>query len=347
MTQPLISIIIPTCNRRTSLENCLESLACQTYPNLEIIVVDDGSGDDTLEFLKSFGAAHPELKLRWYQNEKNSGANHSRNRGVAESHGEILAFIDSDCIARPEWIDELRKPFDDPDVAAVVGRIQDPPVRNIFELTHRGGNRIPGEGDPGRLVGCNMAVRRKEMLQVGWDEDRRFQAMIDIGVPDTATSGGCDEEGIYLTLRAMGYKQRAAQKAIVLHEHYYTGRSLFRQAYIGGGSAAHLVYKYRLLTRIDVLPFILTYATLPLMWIDVRFWRLSAFFFLAACAALLYNDIWRKGKTVRQTFRTFHILLAYYHVRVAAYVIEAIRVRLRRKKMTRVDLREMHRRYVH
>jgi hypothetical protein len=257
---------------------------------------------------------------------------------VEESRGEILAFIDSDCVAAPEWIEMIARPFADPSVAAVVGRIDDPPVRNIFELTHRGGNRIPGEGDPGRLVGCNMAVRREQMLHVGWDEDRRFQAMIDIGVPDTATSGGCDEEGIYLMLRAMGYRQCVARDAVVLHEHYYTGRSLFRQAYIGGGSAAHLVYKYRLPTRLDILPFLCAYLSLFLLIRSPHLWSVPAFFFLGACAALLYNDLFRKGKTLRQTIITFPILLAYYHVRVLGYVVEAIRVRLRAKKVKRVKL---------
>ncbi|HUN81956.1 MAG TPA: glycosyltransferase family 2 protein [Phycisphaerae bacterium] len=343
MAQPLVSVIIPTCNRRASLEKCLDALSGQTYPNYEILVVDDGSRDDTIEFLKSFVARHPALPMRWFLNATNSGANHSRNRGVAESRGEILAFIDSDCVARADWIEQIVKPFDDPEVAAVVGRIDDPPVRNIFELTHRGGNRIPGEGDPGRLVGCNMAVRRGPMVQVGWDEDRRFQAMIDIGVPDTATSGGCDEEGIYLMLRAMGYKQRTAQGAVVLHEHYYTGRSLFRQAYVGGGSAAHLVYKYRLPMRIDVLPFVLAYATLLLPIINRHLWPVPSFFFIGACAALIYNDIWRKGKAVGQTLLTFPILLAYYHVRVLGYIVEAIRVRLRQTKMKRVQLSEVRR----
>jgi uncharacterized membrane protein HdeD (DUF308 family) len=56
-------------------------------------------------------------------------------------------------------------------------------------------------------------------------------------------------------------------------------------------------------------------------------------------AALLYNDIWRKGKTVRQTLQTFPILLAYYHVRVLGYVVEAVRLRFQRQKIERVDVR--------
>ncbi len=340
---PLISVIIPSFNRREKLAACLESLCKQTYPRYELIVVDDCSTDGTGEFLDAFGPAHPSVAFRWFKNETNAGANHSRNRGVRESKGCILAFIDSDCIARPDWLEKISRAFDAPDVAAIVGRITDPPIRNIFELTHRGGNRIPGDGDPGRLVGCNMAVRRAEMLHIGWDEDRRFQAMTAVGVPDTATSGGCDEEHIYLILRALGYRQRAAQDAVVLHEHYYTGRSLMRQAYIGGGSAAHLVYKYRLPIRIDILPFVLAYASLPLMAWDVRLGLVPLFFMVGACAALFYNDVWRKGKGVLQTIVTFPILLAYYHVRVLGYVIEAVRVRLRRNKMKRVSLDDLTR----
>lgn len=340
-SDPLISVIIPTCNRRSQLANCVESLARQTFPNYEIIVIDDGSDDDTVGFLQDYAARHPTLALRWYRNEVNSGPNHSRNRGVAESRGDILAFTDSDCIAEPDWLQQLQRPFEQLEVAAVVGNIQDPPVRNIFELTYRGGNRIPGHGDPGRMVGCNMAVRRAQMLKVGWDVDWRYHATVGNGMPDTLTSGRCDDEGVYLMLRAMGYQQRTVQEAVVLHEHHYSGRSFFRQAYIGGGSAAHLVYKYRLRTRIDVLPFLLAYITLPLMLVDRRLWLAPAFFFVGACLALLYNDIRRKGKTVGQTLQTFPILLAYYHVRVAGYVIHAIRLRCRKHKMQRVDLRKL------
>ncbi len=342
-TLPLVSVIIPTCNRREKLATCLESLAKQTYARYEIIVVDDCSTDDTVAWLATFAASHSGLSLRWFRNATNSGANHSRNRGVIESTGAILAFIDSDCVARPDWIENLQKAFVEPDVAAVVGRILDPPLRNVFELTHRGGNRITGDGDPGRLVGCNMAVRRAEMEHIGWDEDRRFQAMVGIGVPDTATSGGCDEEGIYLVLRALGYRQRTAQAAVVLHEHYYTGRSLMRQAYIGGGSAAHLVYKYRLPMRVDILPFLLAYATLPLVIWNVRLAAVPVFFLAGAWAALFYNDVCRKGKTIAQTVVTFPILLAYYHVRVLGYVVEAVRVRLRKSKMQRVSLKDITR----
>jgi glycosyltransferase involved in cell wall biosynthesis len=88
---PLVSIIIPTYNRGHVLKNAINSALNQTYKNIEIIVIDDGSTDDTNEVLNSYMD-----KIRYIQKPYNTGKSYSRNIGLANSSGSIIATIDSD-----------------------------------------------------------------------------------------------------------------------------------------------------------------------------------------------------------------------------------------------------------
>lgn len=309
----LVSVLIPTRDRRQVLERCLDALTDQTYPNFEVIVVDDASRDDTLKFLKKYAAGHPPLRLRYLVNETHIGANRSRNRGIRAAEGVFVAFLDSDCRAERHWLETLIGGFTGPRVAAVTGTVQNPPPTNVYELTYRGTNRVCGSVYANRLSGGNMSVRRDLLLEHPLDEDLKY---------------GCDEEGLYLRLRSAGYEQRLVPEAIVQHEHYFTRRTFFRQAHIGGKAAAWLVYKYHLPPRLDLLPFILAYGTLPLVALDYRLSPVPVLFLAAALAAITYNDLFRKRKTIGETVRSFPVLLAYYHVRLAGYVIEALRLRL-------------------
>jgi glycosyltransferase involved in cell wall biosynthesis len=96
---PLVSAIIPTYNREHIIGEAVESALGQTYSNVEVIVVDDGSKDDTLERLKQFGD-----RIRVIR-QANAGPAAARNRGIEESRGELIAFLDSDDLWLPEKIE--------------------------------------------------------------------------------------------------------------------------------------------------------------------------------------------------------------------------------------------------
>ncbi len=98
MTLPLVSVIIPTYNRLATVGRAIDSVLAQTYPNLEVIVVDDGSTDDTCARLAGFGG-----RIRIIR-QANAGPSAARNRGVAEAQGEMVGFLDSDDIWLPEKI---------------------------------------------------------------------------------------------------------------------------------------------------------------------------------------------------------------------------------------------------
>ncbi len=335
---PDVSVVIPACNRSGILQRCLHALAGQTYAEFEVIVVDDCSSDDTPRMLESFAAANPALTLRWLRNERHAGANPSRNRGIQAARGRFVGFLDSDCLAEPDWLERLMTGFASERVAAVTGRVDDLPPTNIYELAFKGTHRLVKAGPAHRLVAGNMCVRRELLLAHLLDEDRASQPVSADGTPDVTVSGRGDEEGLFLRLKAVGYEQLVVPDAAVLHEHHYDRRSFFRQAFRGGRSAARLVYKYRLRPRVDLLPFILAYATLPLVVVCRYAATVPGMFFLAALAAITYNDLFRKEKTLAETVRSFPVLLAYYHVRLIGYVGEGLRLRLGRHNLTRVRL---------
>jgi glycosyltransferase involved in cell wall biosynthesis len=92
---PLVSVVIPTYNRAHLVGRAIESVLAQTYAHTEIIIVDDGSTDDTQQTLRSYGRC-----IRVVIQE-NSGPSIARNRGIALAQGEIIAFLDSDDIWLP------------------------------------------------------------------------------------------------------------------------------------------------------------------------------------------------------------------------------------------------------
>ena len=98
----LVSVVIPTHNRAGLIMETLESVRAQTYRPIEMIVVDDGSTDNTAGVVREFAeGADRDLKVRYIRQE-NQGAAVARNRGLAESRGEFIQFLDSDDLLLPD-----------------------------------------------------------------------------------------------------------------------------------------------------------------------------------------------------------------------------------------------------
>ena len=97
--QALVSVVIPNYNNGQYLAEAISSAISQTYKNLEIIVIDDGSTDDSNEILESFGS-----KIRLIKQE-NRGAASARNQGIRSAKGDYIAFLDSDDIWKPNKIE--------------------------------------------------------------------------------------------------------------------------------------------------------------------------------------------------------------------------------------------------
>ena len=103
MQSPLVTVIIPTFNRLKWIGECLDSVESQTYPFVETLVIDDGSSDGTVEWLRS----QPDYSFaQIHVQPRNGGASIARNDGIRRAKGELIAFIDSDDALLPQHIEK-------------------------------------------------------------------------------------------------------------------------------------------------------------------------------------------------------------------------------------------------
>jgi len=100
--QGQISVIVPAYNVEEYIIDCVESICNQSYKNLEIIIIDDGSTDATGEICDAFDDSR--IKVI---HQKNQGFSGARNTGILEARGEYLAFVDSDDYIKPDMLEKL------------------------------------------------------------------------------------------------------------------------------------------------------------------------------------------------------------------------------------------------
>lgn len=102
---PNVSIIVPTYNREKLLPQTMNSLLNQSYDDFEVIVVDDASTDETRNVLQEYVLKDGRIKVFYL--EKNSGVSAARNRGLDNALGRYVAFVDSDDLVHPRWLEKL------------------------------------------------------------------------------------------------------------------------------------------------------------------------------------------------------------------------------------------------
>lgn len=172
---PRISVVVCTFNGQRTIGRCLEGLQRLRYPNHEVIVVNDGSTDQTAEIVRRY-------PVRVISTE-NRGLSAARNLGMETATGEIIAYLDDDAWPDPDWLSYLANSFLNSDCAAIGG--PNLPVS---------GGRAVGEGianSPGwpthvllsdheaeHIPGCNMAFRKSRLLAIG-GFDTRFRVAGD------------------------------------------------------------------------------------------------------------------------------------------------------------------------
>ena len=94
----MVSVVIPAYNRERYLADAVDSVLAQTFTDFELLIVDDGSRDRTVEIAKSYR----DPRIRLVRHERNRGVAAARNTGVAEARGAYVAFLDSDDVAYPD-----------------------------------------------------------------------------------------------------------------------------------------------------------------------------------------------------------------------------------------------------
>lgn len=147
MAKPVISVVMATYNRAALLPRAINSLLSQTFREWELIIVDDGSRDDTVGLVSQF--AHRDSRIH-YGYQENAGLCEARNAGIAAAAGKYLTFLDSDDEYRPDHL-MLRHRYmeENADVDFVEGGV---------EVTG-GAAKVPDMYDPSRMIAldeCNI-----------------------------------------------------------------------------------------------------------------------------------------------------------------------------------------------
>jgi len=195
----LFSIIIPTYNRLRWTKKCLNSLENEVINyDCEIIVIDDGSTDDTISFLKTF-SYESNLDLHIASCNRRGPA-HARNIGSRMSRGEVICFLDDDSIVQPRWFEELSRVFSnlDEQYASVKGYVKayynDPLSMFLEKFIHISDSWATN----------NIAFRKEVFLKAdGFDENFTFAAWEDLDLG--------------FRLEKMGYKRFYNEQMVIRH----------------------------------------------------------------------------------------------------------------------------------
>lgn len=170
---PFVSVIIPSYNEDLTLENCVNGLLNQAYGNYEILIVNDGSTDDTWQVARRLAEVHPQIRAF---SKPNGGKASALNYGIQRAHGTIVVCIDADSIFIKDTLYQLALSFEDPEVMAVGGNVR---VANRKRLLnkHQALEYITGLTLQRRAfahLGCMQVIsgaigafRRSKLLEIG------------------------------------------------------------------------------------------------------------------------------------------------------------------------------------
>ncbi|MEK6276718.1 MAG: glycosyltransferase [Actinomycetota bacterium] len=224
---PFVSVVVPVLNGEETIGDCLSSLLRMDYPRdrCEIIVVDNGCTDSTAQIVQSF----PVRCVR----EGRRGVSHARNRGIAESRGEVLAFTDADCMVTTRWLAELVRPLSDDNASAAVGEIvayppRTPAERYVARRKPYWQEWVARARVPWFLLG-NSAFRRGVFGQIGAFDPSAI---------------GCDDIDFSFRFFGAGHRLDYCRTAIVFHRHRATVGALFTQQMRGGRGRALMCQRY-------------------------------------------------------------------------------------------------------
>lgn len=205
------SLYIPCYNAERYLARTLEGALRQTCPFDEILVIDDGSCDRTAEIASRY-------PVRILRHKQNRGLAAARNTGFRSARNGLVASLDADCVAEPDWLEKLLPHLDDPKVAAVGGRLEETVLTSLADrwrqahLPENWGTQVIS--DPPFLFGANGLHRKSAWEEVG-------------GYDEITWIAGCGEDSdISRKLIIKGYKLVYDPAARVKHIKQDTIRSV-------------------------------------------------------------------------------------------------------------------------
>lgn len=224
---PRVSVVVASYNGARTLGECLASLENLNYPNYEVIVIDDGSTDHTRQVLANHSVRSIHVE--------NGGLSRARNLGIAAAKGEIVAFLDSDAYADPDWLYFLVQTLEEHDAAAVGGPNLSPPgdgfIAQCVDCAPGNPMHVLLDNESAEHVpGCNMAFRKDRLLAIG-----QFD-------PTHRAAG--DDVDVCWKLLARQERIAFSPSAVVWHHRRGTLRGFWKQQAGYGFAEAHLMRRY-------------------------------------------------------------------------------------------------------
>lgn len=161
--QPLVSIIVPVYNTEKYLPDCLESLLAQTEKNIEILVVDDGSSDNSPAILRQYAANHPQIRIF---TQKNAGPGVARNTALKNARGKYVMFCDSDDMFKPSMCREMARIMENENVDFAFCDIEEYEKKvQISHIRKAGMVDISPNDFPKIAVGLWCFIVRRDVLE--------------------------------------------------------------------------------------------------------------------------------------------------------------------------------------
>jgi len=202
LSQPLVSVVTPTWNEGKYLAKLLESLKQQSFQDFEVVVADSGSEDETSEIAARYGA-------RLIQGPR-KGAGEGRNRGARAAAGEILVFIDSDCVAHRQLLEDVVKACKDPEV-----------IGGTFAFLPLDGNRLD------RFLYLFGNVYEKTSIALGFYHNSGYGFFYRKKVFEEL--GGIREEVVFNETHDLALRSRGKGKFVYVETPVYTSMRRYRQ----------------------------------------------------------------------------------------------------------------------
>ena len=229
--KPAISIVIPCFNEDENIGKCIDSVKMQQYNGqFEIIAVDNGSTDDTAKIIKNKG-----IILKYAERK---GPAPAKNEGIKKAKGDILAFIDGDCIATKDWLNNIVSGFENSDVGCVAGGItamEDDNLSPLGKFLIKKGHLSQAQHIQNPFLPfaatANAAYRREVFGKVGL-----FDEELPIGE---------DADLSWRMQLSTNYKLMYVPEAAVFHPYESRPKELFRQKRRHAYGSVMLYKKYK------------------------------------------------------------------------------------------------------
>lgn len=237
---PLVSIIIPHLNGRHHLDDCFNSLRQQTWPDFEVLLVDNGSTDGTQDYVRQ---QFPEVKI--IELERNYGFTGACNAGWQAASGEFIILLNNDTEVNPNWLAEIVSAFQRrPDVGIVASKMLLFDRRDHF---HTAGDFYRLDGIPG-----NRGVWQQDVGQYDVEEEvfgacggssaYRRQLLDEIGFLDDDFFFSCEDVDVSWRAHLAEWKVLYVPTAVVYHKLKATGGDV-TGSYYDGRNFLYLIWK--------------------------------------------------------------------------------------------------------